>query len=1135
MIRILLLALGVSLTSAAPAAEVPFVNFENHPVHALDLSPDGRTLAIAHTADNRVQLFDLSGDTPHPAGSVMVGLDPVSVRFRGNDELWVVNHVSDSVSIVDLPNRRVKATLATADEPWDLVFANGRAFVSCSTDAKLQVFSQADPGAAPETLALAGREPRALALSKDGRSVYAAFFTSGNGTTILAGGFRQTAIVLPNAVSDTRGPYGGQNPPPNNGAVFNPPRDTSATPPAVGLIVRQGGDGRWRDDNRADWTDFVSGPLASASGRIPGWTLNDRDLAIVDAASLAVRYESGLLNIGMALAINPASGEATLVGTEATNEIRFEPIVNGKFVRVKLARVGADGAHRGNDLNPQLDYSVSTVAKATRDQALGDPRAIVWSADGSRGFVAGMGSNNVAVINADGSRNGAPILVGQGPAGLALDPAHHALYVWNHFDASLSVVDTDSRAERDRIAVFNPLPAVVRNGRPLLYDTHRTSGLGQAACGSCHVDSRTDGLSWDLGNPAAPPAAFDQNCGTTVLVTPTCEAYHAMKGPMTTQTLEDIIGHEPLHWRGDRAGIEAFNPAFVGLLGGERPLNSGEMADFKRFLATITLPPNPYRYFDNSLPDRIALPGQYTSGRFQMAGLPLPDGNARNGLNLFSRSFLDTPFQCASCHTLPTGMAVNGPLLTALLGISAGGSKMALGPNAENHLGIVSVDGSTNASIKVPQLRTQYRKTGFELRKPESKAGFGLLHDGSVDSLSDFFSARAFSVRSDQDVADLVALMLAFSGSDFGDNNPSLGAEPPTSKDVPAAVGNTLTYSGGALPFRVSEMIQVAKAGRVDLVVRSGAEAHAYNPASDRFIDGAGTARSPGDLAALASAARPLSYEVVPKGLATRLALDRDGDGISDAAELAQGSDPTDATSTTLRPAAGLWYNAARSGHGFDIESVGDQLFVLWYTYEDDGRPTWYEADGRVGATSNGNLYRVTWNPTTRRFVVATVGTMNFTFADASHGQVSWRIGSRSGSEPITPIAPTSSVALDRTGAWYDSGEPGWGISIDTRAGVRTAILFFYDGDNQPRWALGQDEGSAGTLPMFSYRGFCPDCAYAAPTRSASGSIDLTYDADRRARIRTDVFDASQPAAPWRRDNAAIAPLTDAPAHFERR
>ena len=112
---------------------------------------------------------------------------------------------------------------------------------------------------------------------------------------------------------------------------------------------------------------------------------------------------------------------------------------------------------------------------------------------------------------------------------------------------------------------------------------------------------------------------------------------------------------------------------------------------------------------------------------------------------------------------------------------SSGGSIMPLGPLGENHLGIVSVDGSTNVSIKVPHLRNQYDKVGFEMGRTDSRAGFGFLHDGSVDSLSRFVSARAFDVQSDQEVADLIALMMAFSGSDFGDANPILGAPPPES------------------------------------------------------------------------------------------------------------------------------------------------------------------------------------------------------------------------------------------------------------------------------------------------------------------------------------------------------------------
>ena len=125
---IILLFLSFSLF----AADVPYVNWENHPVHALDISPDKTKLAVAHTADNRIQLFDISLGYPIRLGHVKVGVDPVSVRFKDNNELWVVNHISDSISIIDFANRRIKSTLQTADEPYDVVFANNKAFVSCS-------------------------------------------------------------------------------------------------------------------------------------------------------------------------------------------------------------------------------------------------------------------------------------------------------------------------------------------------------------------------------------------------------------------------------------------------------------------------------------------------------------------------------------------------------------------------------------------------------------------------------------------------------------------------------------------------------------------------------------------------------------------------------------------------------------------------------------------------------------------------------------------------------------------------------------------------------------------------------------------------------------------------------------------
>ena len=156
------------------------------------------------------------------------------------------------------------------------------------------------------------------------------------------------------------------------------------------------------------------------------------------------------------------------------------PTSPGVFGRVLLARVDLEGQDGPAvvDLNPHLDYTVSTLPQTERDLSLGDPRAILWSAAGERGYVAGMGSNNVIAIDAAGRRLGAPIEVGEGPTGLALDEQAGRLYVLNKFESSISVVDTAAGHEIGRLDFFDPEPAAIKAGRVHLYGTHENSGLG---------------------------------------------------------------------------------------------------------------------------------------------------------------------------------------------------------------------------------------------------------------------------------------------------------------------------------------------------------------------------------------------------------------------------------------------------------------------------------------------------------------------------------------------------------------------------------------------------------------------------------------------------------------------------------
>src|SRR5258707_4178481 len=99
-------------------------------MNPLRVSADGTRLFAVNTADARLSVFDVSQPSnPGLIAELPVGVEPVSVNPRDNDEAWVVNEVSDSVSIVSVSQRIVTDTLYVKDEPADVVFGSGKAFV----------------------------------------------------------------------------------------------------------------------------------------------------------------------------------------------------------------------------------------------------------------------------------------------------------------------------------------------------------------------------------------------------------------------------------------------------------------------------------------------------------------------------------------------------------------------------------------------------------------------------------------------------------------------------------------------------------------------------------------------------------------------------------------------------------------------------------------------------------------------------------------------------------------------------------------------------------------------------------------------------------------------------------------------
>ncbi|HLX95168.1 MAG TPA: beta-propeller fold lactonase family protein, partial [Verrucomicrobiae bacterium] len=580
--QVLLLATAISY-GQTNFTTTNFFNWETAPVHPIALSPDGTKIAVCNLPSDRVEVFDVTTGVPIPLGTVPVGLDPVTARFRTASELWIANFISDSVSIIDVPTMRVRNTISTTNEPSDIVFAGTpqRAFISCGQPNLVQVYNPTNLQLVTN-LVIDGNVPRAMDVSPDGTKVYAAIFDSGNASTIIGTGVSQ-GFPRANPVNFPNAPSGGLNPPPNSGTNFVPPINPALTnpPPQVSLIVKKNSSGRWMDDNNGDWTEYIRGSNAAFTGRVPGWDLPDHDLAVIDASAFSITYASGLMNICMAVSVNPTSGKICVIGTDALNSIRFQSVLDGIFIRVNLAEVDPSSLSPVvSDLNPHLNYQTPTISADQRNLSIGDPRGIVWSSDGNTGYVTGMGSDNLISIDRQGNRVGpAPIDVGAGPTGLALDESRGRLYVYNRFDDSISTVDTPSSTVTNTLQLFDPTPAAIKLGRPLLYNTHKTSGLGQVACASCHVNAQSDRLAWDLGDQTG-DMKFITNANFAVLPA-TTNNYHPMKGPMTTLTLQDIIGHEPFHWRGDRDGIEEFDQTFTNLQGMPTGVTSNDMQTLK--------------------------------------------------------------------------------------------------------------------------------------------------------------------------------------------------------------------------------------------------------------------------------------------------------------------------------------------------------------------------------------------------------------------------------------------------------------------------------------------------------------------------------------------------------------------------
>lgn len=809
-----LAALAPAAASAAPqtagAAQqselaVPFdnvkaraVHFSTHQVTPMAFSFDERYLYTLNQPGARLVALRVPQMTVTAEVPLSAGLSSVAVRFSPR-EIWVTDQLTSSVTVLDQGTLEIVRTIRVGGEPTGIVFTEdfGRAYVACSAVDQVDVIDGATYQVV-KSIAIPADSPRALA--RIAGETWVASFRSGNNTA---------------------------------------PMGENAT------------DGVGRAVEVRDLSDF-----GSAVAQLP-----DRDLFAIrtrpDPAQdhlVQSATRTGLGTILFNVHRRPGTAQLWLPGTEAFNAVHRGEVnfVAGRVVQNRLTVVDV--------LSSSAPAIIDLDALAPPGTACAQPTGLAFDPSGTRAFVCGYGSDNVAVLDVGGAQATwagsidlpitVPYPLGTGPRAVLVDSQGRWLYVYNKQNNSVTRVDLNTLPSTPGFRVtapnplrlgFSPVSQDERHGRfHFIRAAHSASGT--SSCASCHVDGTTDGLAWDLSLFLDPEGTPNDQLAFGLDV----------KGPMVTQSTQRLMETAPYHWRGERQRLKQFNKTFVGLL--ERQEN-GQTQNIGPDIQYIIHYTQRLAYLPNSRQrvDRTFTPQEL------------------RGAQLFTTKPVQGSLTCASCHQLPLGTS---------------------GEIVENGNGGLAPTGV------VPQLRG----VGDKLTRPffvggpfgrRTESGAGLLHGGTGASIQSTLLERLPNGQPRFDLTqaeadDLAAFLKAF---DTG-IAPAAGFQVTVHAQNAAAAGPD-----------VALLLDQAQRGHCDVIFRRGRFAFGAGQAyqSGLFDPTLGAFRlasttlaplTPAQLLADAAAGEPVTFLGTPLLMGYQMGLDRDVDWSLDLDELVGGTDP---------------------------------------------------------------------------------------------------------------------------------------------------------------------------------------------------------------------------------------------------
>ena len=620
-------------TVDSPVAPTPISHSSYMSPHASPLAINNGHVFVVNTPDDTVDIIQIK--SRKIVGRVKVGIDPVGIAARPDGkEVWVTNHVSDSVSIIDTEqkSRSYLQVIATVqrfhptnkstrfDEPVGIAFAsNDKAYVALSSENAIAVINVAQRKVT-KLLPITAQDPRAITVQGD--RLYVIPFESNNKSQLSGGTGEldkeyetfdawQHSITVNNVLS-------------------------------LGHV-----------------TDIIKHPEVPDRDLYVFDTNTDELVEVVDTLGTLLYGltvdSNGKVFIAQADARNDANGNA------GTKKHGLKELENRAFLNQITSVTFKDGKPEKPHF---FELEPLPPNHPERELALATPFAIQISDDDTTLVASAASSDTIFTLDAATGEILGRVQVDAVPRGIALqsDSSGKASQAWvlNAVANTVSLLDVSNPAKLkliETIALQDSTDSEVKRGR-IAFNTAAASTTGTYSCASCHPDGHTDQLLWVLNTPIV-------TGGNQIM-------------PRSTMPIRGLRDTEPYHWDGipgdpyggnNSANIRKHvepnsdikDPvtsarhlidgglATTMMTVGDKKVNdkgqSGELTDAERdamakFILSVTYPPAQRRSFTNEV-----------------------SAIAREGFELFHVHGDLQPKQnvCGDCHRMPFLVSTNTP------------------------------------------------------------------------------------------------------------------------------------------------------------------------------------------------------------------------------------------------------------------------------------------------------------------------------------------------------------------------------------------------------------------------------------------------------------------------------------------